>query len=79
VTSGIHVLFSNVEEVRREPAGEMWCFHCRKRLPHAAVVFAPVDKRSYYGPSWRYECPRCKHDYTSFPGCERSYEFEDGA
>jgi len=25
-------------EYRREPAGDLWCFQCRKRLPHDHVL-----------------------------------------
>jgi len=54
----------------------MWCFHCGKRLAHDAVVKAPIDPMSYYGPRWNYECSRCHRDFTSFPGYQRDYGFE---
>lgn len=65
----IHVLFSNVEEVRREPVGEMWCFHCRKRLPHDAVLldYPPDMQPTYYDPIWVYRCSECGGDHTRFP------------
>lgn len=73
----IHILRTPCHEVRREPVGEKWCFGCRKLLPHDAVVYAPDDPYSYYGPHWRYECSRCHRDMTSFPGYERVYDFKD--
>jgi hypothetical protein len=55
-------------EVRREPAGDLWCFGCRKRLPHEWVLMRDAQP-SYYDPTWHRECSRCHHDRTYFPGC----------
>jgi hypothetical protein len=57
-------------EVKREPAGDLWCFGCRKRLPHEWVLMEDAVQPSYYDPLWRRECPRCHHDRTYFPGCD---------
>jgi hypothetical protein len=55
-------------EVRREPAGDLWCFGCRNRLPHEDVLMRDAEP-SYYDPSWHRECSRCHKDRTWFPGC----------
>jgi len=58
-------------EYARESAGEMWCFGCRKRLPHDEVLTGdPPDMESYYEPVWRRECSGCGRDRTVFPGRE---------
>lgn len=53
------------KELKREPAGEKWCFGCRQRLPHDWVLWAD-EKPSYYDPQWFIECSRCKQDRTRF-------------
>jgi hypothetical protein len=53
-------------ERRRESVGELWCFGCRKRLPHDAVVLDYAEP-SYYEPILKRECSRCHRDETSFP------------
>lgn len=63
-------------EVKRESAGELWCFGCRKRLPHDWVITADVEP-SWYGPTIMRECSGCKQDRTAFPGFENNYYPED--
>jgi hypothetical protein len=55
-------------EVTREPAGDLWCFGCRKRLPHVDVLMRDVEP-SYYDPVWVRQCSGCHKDRTYFPGC----------
>lgn len=59
---------ADAEYVAAKPAGERWCFRCRKRLPHDDVLMVCDDPYSYYEPHWRRECSRCKGDHTAFPG-----------
>lgn len=56
------------KELSREPAGVLWCFDCRKHLPHDDVLTCDVEP-SYYDPEWRRECSGCHRDRTYFPGC----------
>lgn len=70
----IHVLRTPMHEHKRDPQGEKWCFQCRKRLPHDAVLMVCDDPMSYYGPHWALECSRCRQDHTHFPGTEWSYD-----
>lgn len=72
----IHVLRVPEHEIRRMPAGVMWCFRCRKHLPHDKVMFVPDDPMSSYGPRWNYECSNCRQDHTAFPGMEREYSVD---
>ena len=60
------------KELRRDPAGALWCFGCRKHLPHDWVLLGD-EFPSYYGPAWMRECSRCRHDRTAFPGWEVNY------
>jgi hypothetical protein len=55
-------------EVKREPAGDRWCFAERKRLPHDWVLFDEPPERhpSYYDPVWQLECSGCGKDKTRF-------------
>lgn len=53
-------------ELRRESAGERWCFGCRARLPHDDVLMGDSEP-SYYEPVWIRKCSRCGKDRTSFP------------
>ena len=69
----IHVLHTPMHEHIRRPLGDIWCFACRKHLPHDWVVMVCDDPMSYYGPHGYRECSRCKHDHTHFPGTEWSY------
>lgn len=46
-----------------------WCFQCRKRLPHEAIVMVPTEP-SYYGPHVEVECAGCGEDHVRFPGTE---------
>ena len=71
-------------EMRRESAGDKWCFGCRKRLPHDRVLRGdppPDDPNddgawaawenttgAWYEPIWMLECSGCKSDRTDFPG-----------
>lgn len=63
----IHVLYTPMHEEAREPAGDRWCFRCRKRLPHDDVLMVCDDPMSYYDPHWRRECSGCGGDYSTFP------------
>jgi hypothetical protein len=54
------------KELRRTPDGERWCFGCRKRLPHADVLYGD-ENPSYYDPIWVRECSGCGKDRTAFP------------
>ena len=70
-----------MEEVRRRPDREAWCFICRKRRQFEYVVTAPVipenptiNDLSWYGPSTRIECGTCHTtDGDCFPGTEREW------
>lgn len=77
--STVHVHVTPSHEIARDPAGDLWCFGCRKRLPHEWVWTRPNDPMSYYGPSVRRECSGCKRDRSQFPGCEGPYEWEADA
>ena len=62
-------------EYRRKPWQTHWCFRCRKRLPHDAVLYAQdlevEPEPSYMGePYWAVECHGCGEDHVHFPGCE---------
>lgn len=48
-----------------------WCFGCRKHLPHEIVVIGdPPGVISYYEHIAIRQCTRCRHDRTTFPGCD---------
>lgn len=49
------------------PAGDRWCFGCRKRLPHTDRLMGDPPG-SYYDPVWIRACSRCGKDRTAFPG-----------
>jgi hypothetical protein len=55
-------------ELAREPAGDLWCFADRKRLPHDWVLMGDREP-SYYDPIWVRRCSNCHRDRTYFPGC----------
>ena len=56
-------------EYARKPAGDKWCFNCRKRLPHDFVLMGdPPDVETYYESQWDTRCSQCHQDYTQFPG-----------
>jgi hypothetical protein len=56
---------------RREPAGDHWCFGCRKRLPHEDVLIGdPPGVETYYDHVWQRRCSGCGRDRTRFPGTE---------
>ena len=63
----IHITWGPTKELRREAVGDRWCFGCRKRLPHEAVLLGD-EKPSYYEPVWVYRCSRCNRNLTRFPG-----------
>ena len=70
-----------MEEVRRRPDREAWCFICRKRRQFERVVTAPVMPKKptkhnlpWYGPSTHIECGTCKTwDGDCFPGSGRDW------
>lgn len=75
----IHILWGPQTELRREPYGERWCYKCRKRLPHDAVLlgdpgpdaFPSVDAwlattGSWLEPAWVFRCAGCGQDHTEF-------------
>lgn len=55
--------------IAEEPAGDRWCFKCRKRLPHAWQLMddPPERQPSYYDPVWVCRCSDCREDHTAFP------------
>lgn len=59
-------------EMKREPAGVLWCFGCRAHLAHDWVLMGDPFP-SYYDPSWSRRCSRCSRDLTVFPGTEVWY------
>lgn len=61
-----------MEEVRREPDGERWCFVCRQRRRFDFVVHAPTEP-SYYGPSPSIVDERGHVDGDLFPGRIREW------
>lgn len=61
-------------EYLREPAGDRWCFGCRRRLPHDWILLGdPPEELSYYEPQWYRKCSRCGKDRTLFPSREGYY------
>jgi len=67
----LHVQRGAVHVYRTEDAGELWCFHCRKRLPHTAELRGdPPEIESYYEPLWSRTCSGCGEDHTTFPGMD---------
>jgi hypothetical protein len=49
-----------------------WCFKCRKRQDHDAVLYVqdPTTEPSYMGdPRWSVQCHGCGEDHVHFPGC----------
>lgn len=79
-TMSVHILDTPMEEVRRGPDGERWCFTCHKRREFERVASAPIvtsldDTGCWYGPSTRIECTRCRTiDGDLFPGYSREWE-----
>jgi len=69
--SVLHITPGPSVEVRREPAGKKWCFRCRSRLSHEAVLLIDPPERqpSYFDPVWVLRCSGCGGDHTHFPGC----------
>lgn len=73
MTQEIHIFYGPpMVEHRREPWGDpRWCFKCRKRLQHDAVLLIqdPDSEPSYVGdPRWKVECHGCGQDHVHFPG-----------
>jgi hypothetical protein len=74
-----HILYTPMEEVRRQSVGERWCFACCKRREFAHVVSRPIvtsidDTGAWYGPTHEIVCPVCKTvDGDCFPGTEREW------
>lgn len=67
---------ARIVELSRHPDRVRWCFACRKHLPHDVVVTGePPEVETYYDPNVRYDCSRCHRDRTSFPGCDRSWDW----
>jgi hypothetical protein len=63
-----------MQEVRRQPDGDRWCFTCRQRRAFAFVVTAPVGP-SYYGPNCAVKCETCgTSDGDLFPGRYREWD-----
>lgn len=54
-------------ELARHPAGTLWCFSCRKHLPHGHVLYGH-DEPSHVDPVWLRRCSGCGRDRTAFPG-----------
>lgn len=56
-------------EHKRVPWEVRWCFRCRKRLPHEAVLMVAAEgEDDWYGPHWNVECEGCGGEYVRFPG-----------
>jgi hypothetical protein len=53
------------KELARRDIGERWCFGCRQRLPHVAILLCD-EEPSYYEPVWVWKCSRCHTDRTTF-------------
>ncbi len=74
-SGGLTMCFEPMEDVKREPDGDRWCFRCRKRREFVFVVSRPVDPMSYYGPNYSIECTVCHLGGGDlFPGREREWE-----
>ena len=75
----VHILHTPMQEIRRRPFGERWCFTCRKRRDFEIVVSAPIvtsidDTGAYYGPTTEIVCTHCRTtDGDCFPGTEREW------
>lgn len=61
----LHVTPGPTVVKRVEAAGDKWCFRCRKRLSHVAVLLG-YDRPSYYDPMWTLRCAGCGGNYTIF-------------
>jgi len=54
---------------REHAAGDLWCFRCRRHLPHTDQLLGdPPDVLTYYEPQWVRRCSSCREDHTAFPG-----------
>lgn len=60
-----------MREAKRELWQTRWCFKCRRRLVHEAVLMVAVDgEEDFYGPHWKARCEGCGEDHVRFPGTE---------
>ena len=66
----IHITPGPTVEIKREVERVRWCFRCRRRLRHVAVLLddPPERQPSYYEPVWVLRCAGCGKDHTWFPG-----------
>lgn len=59
--------------VTRKPAGEKWCFKCRRKLPHERQLLSHERDDPFgdwYCPVLVMRCEGCGGDHTTFPGVE---------
>ena len=77
----VHILYTPMEEVRREQHGEeRWCFRCRKKQVFEWVMDVPIcitgeETGCWYGPSHSIECSVCHLiDGDYFPGTSREWD-----
>jgi hypothetical protein len=61
----VHVNRERYRVLRVEVA-DLWCFGCRKPLPHNRSWMYPVNPLSYYGVHEKLECSGCGNDRTRF-------------
>ena len=59
VWADVHILYTPLEEVRRDALDVRWCFTCRDRRQFMFVVKRPTEPLSYYGPIGEVMCSRC--------------------
>lgn len=62
-----HISLGPNKVLRSEPAGDLWCFGCRKRLPHTWKLLGD-ELPTYYDPEWVCRCSSCGKCLTRFPG-----------
>lgn len=67
----IHVHRVPTHVYARTPAGERWCFVCRKRVPFTVTTHVPNDPMSYYGPHATVDCDAGHGNGDCFPGTYR--------
>ena len=53
------------ELLKSEPAGDVWCFAERKRLPHTWELWGSRGP-SYWEPNWLRRCSGCGKDRSNF-------------
>ena len=71
----IHILRGPDARKDAGPAGNLWCFGCRKRSEHRWIMHYDSEP-SYYDPSFSRECPTCENDCTVGFGQDTCYEME---